>query len=83
MKEAVCTAGEAFPLITIHRERMDRSVCFVGRLRRTTQRAVTILEISPQAAWETESRYPINDITLLEFGGAYETLLARMATKID
>ena len=72
MQEAISSAGRAFPLITIHRERIDREVCEVGRLRRTSQRAMTILAISPQAEWEEEERYELRDITLLEFGGAYE-----------
>jgi len=82
MKEAVSSVGAAFPLITIHRERIDRTVCYVGKVRRTSQRATTILSISPQAEWEPEECYQLKDITLLEFGGAYETLLARMAGNI-
>ena len=83
MKEALSSAGAAFPLITIYRERLDRTVCYVGKVRRTSQRATTILPISPQAEWEPEERYQLKDITFLEFGGAYEVLLARMADRID
>jgi len=83
MKQALASAGAAFPLITIHRERIDRTICEVGRLLRTNQRAMTIRAISPQAEWEREERYQLRDITLLEFGGAYEILLSRMATQID
>lgn len=83
MKEALDSAGAAFPLITIHCERIDRGVCYVGRLQKTNQRTATILSISPQAEWEMEERYQLKDITLLEFGGTYENLLARMASPID
>ena len=38
-----------------------------------------MLDISPQAQWEEEETYSIKDITLLQFGGVYETLLARLA----
>jgi hypothetical protein len=79
MKEAVSSAGATFPLITIHQERIDRNVCYVGKLRRTSQRATTILSISTEAEWEEEERYQLRDITRLEFGGAYENLLARLA----
>jgi hypothetical protein len=83
MKEAVSSAGAAFPLITIHRERIDRGACYVGRLQKTNQRTATILPISPQAEWESaEEPYQLKDITRLEFGGAYENLLARMARPI-
>jgi hypothetical protein len=83
MKAALSSAGAAFPLITIHRERMDRTVCYVGKVRGTSQRATTILPISPQAEWEPEERYQLKDVTLLEFGGAYEILLARMDGHVD
>jgi hypothetical protein len=77
---AITAAATAYPLITIHRERINKRVCQVGRLRRTTSRSLTLLEISPDAEWEAhEETYLLRDVTLLEFGGAYETLLARMA----
>ncbi|MBL8211621.1 MAG: hypothetical protein JNK87_12950 [Bryobacterales bacterium] len=79
MQEAALTAGAAFPLITIHQERLDRNVCFVGKVERVTRRRVTILPISPAGNWETKrEHYEIADITRIDFGGAYETLLARM-----
>src|ERR1035441_9335989 len=31
MKEALSSAGQAFPLVTIHRERIERRVCYVDR----------------------------------------------------
>jgi hypothetical protein len=82
MKEAVVSAGATFPLITIHRERTERGCCYVGKMLRASQRAMTLLHISTQAQWEGEEEsYPLRDITLLEFGGAYEKLLARMAKR--
>jgi len=80
MRAAITSAGEDFPLITIHRERIDKRFCQVGRLRRTTSRSLTLLEITPDAEWEDrEQNYLLKDVTLLEFGGAYEALLARLA----
>ena len=83
MKEAVSTAGKAFPLITIHRERIQRGVCEIGTFLRTTQRSVVLRPISPEAEWEEEETYLLRDITLLEFGGAYEQLLDRMSKPIE
>jgi hypothetical protein len=80
--EAAASAGAAFPLITIHCERIDKGACYVGRMLLTDQRAVTILYLSPEAEWEEAESYSLRDITLLEFGGAYEGLLARMAEKL-
>ncbi len=42
---------------------------------------MAIKAISPQALWEGEESYALNEITLLEFGGEYEKLLQRMAKR--
>ncbi len=81
IREALASAGRAFPLVTIHTERVKRGVCYVGRVLRTSQRAVTLLDISPQAEWDEEETYRLKDITLIDFGGTYERLLARMAKR--
>ncbi len=80
-REALSSAGKAFPLVTIHTEKTVRGVCYVGRVIRTGQRAVTLLSISPQAEWDKEESYLLKDITLIGFGGAYEGLLASMSTR--
>jgi hypothetical protein len=80
-KEALASVGKAFPLVTIHTERVKRGVCYVGRVLQTSQRALTLLSISPQADWDEEETYLLKDITLIDFGGTYEGLLARMAKK--
>jgi len=81
MSAALSSAGKSFPLITIHQERINKEVCFVGKYLGTTQRALRILSINPEAQWEAEDVYRPKDITLLEFGGTYEILLNRMAGK--
>jgi hypothetical protein len=82
MREAVASAGAAFPLITIHCERIDKGACYVGRVLLTGPRDVTILYISPQAQWKGAESYSLRDVTLLGFGGVYGGLLARMAEKL-
>lgn len=79
MKRAAASAGATFPLITIHRERINRRICSIGKMLRTSQRAVSILSITPQAEWEERESYSLKEITLLEFGGIYEGLLFRLA----
>jgi len=83
MRESAASAGASFQLITIHRERIKKDVCFIGKLVRVNQRAVTIQSITPQAEWEGEERYQLKDITLLEFGGAYENLVGSLAKPIS
>jgi hypothetical protein len=81
VRQALSSAGKAFPLVTIHTERVRRGVCYIGRVLRTSQRALTLLSISPQADWDEEESYLLKNITLIEFGGTYERLLARIAKK--
>jgi hypothetical protein len=81
MKEALGSAGTAFPLITIHRERIKKAVCHVGKFLRTNQRVMTIQALSPQAEWVEEESYSLREITLLEFGGEYERLLQQMTNR--
>ena len=47
----------------------------------TSQRALTLLSVSPQAEWEEEENYLLKDITLIDFGDTYARLLARLAKK--
>jgi hypothetical protein len=81
IRQALSSAGKAFPLVTIHTERAKRGVCYVGRVLRVSQRALTLLDISPEAEWNDEESYLLKDITLIDFGGTYERLLARMVRK--
>jgi hypothetical protein len=53
MRQALESAGQEFPLITIHRERTDRGACYIGKFLRTSQRVLTIRYISPQAPSKT------------------------------
>jgi hypothetical protein len=83
MKEALASAGRVFPLVTIHRERTDHGACYVGKVHRTSQRAVSLILVSHEGEWEGEQEsYSLKDITLVEFGGAYERLLDQMALTV-
>jgi len=81
MRQAIASAGASFPLVTVHRERIHRGGCDIGKVLRTNQRTLTILPITPQAEWEEAESFHLKDITLIEFGGAYEDLLFRLANK--
>lgn len=81
LKVAIVSSGTVFPLITIHRERIKRGACHVGKMLRSSQRALTVLSINPQADWEKEETYLFKDITLVQFGGVYERLLFQLAPK--
>jgi hypothetical protein len=76
VQELLGTAGRAFPVITIHREAIDPSVCRIGRLVELTDDSLSLLEIGPDACWdEAPLRYRTREITRIDFGGGYEEAL--------
>jgi hypothetical protein len=81
MPEILSSANDAFPLITIHREKISDEVCYIGRLDKMTEKTFTLYEIDPNAEWEGIHRYRIRDITRVDFGGGYEEALALVAKR--
>lgn len=86
IEELLLSANRSFPLVTIHREKVDPDVCAVGRVLEVRDERLSLLEISPDASWEVEAtQYRLRDITRVDFGGDYEDALylvgGRPATK--
>jgi hypothetical protein len=80
IEELVLSAGRVFPFVTIHREKVDPSVCWIGRILGVEQGRVSLLEISPDATWEDKpSTYQLKEITRVNFGGDYENALNLVA----
>lgn len=71
------SAALCFPLVTIHREIADPEVCHIGLVQSVNRTFVALLEITPDAAWESAStKYRLAEITRVDFGGPYEEALA-------
>jgi len=76
IEELLRSAGRAFPLVAIHREKVDPDVCHIGRVVNIKRGRVVLLEIRPDATWEDgPSEYRLNEITRVNFGGDYENAL--------
>jgi hypothetical protein len=76
LAKLLTTASRAFPLVTIHLEKDDAGVCYIGRVVEVTDKHVSLLEISPGASWDrAPSEYRLKDITRVDFGGSYEEAL--------
>lgn len=70
------SANRLFPLVTIHREKADPDVCWIGRIRGIDRGRVSLLEINPDATWDEEpTGHRIADITRVDFAGDYEDAL--------
>jgi hypothetical protein len=68
-------AGQ-FSLVTIHTERIDPSVCYIGRIRAIAKGELSLLKIRPGAVWDRKATtYRLSDITRVDVGGDYEDAL--------
>lgn len=77
MVEAI---GRAFSLVSIHREEVDRNVCWIGRVLSVQGGRVSLLQIDPSAEWKRRpSEYRLAELTRLTFGGDYEGALHLVA----
>jgi hypothetical protein len=71
------TAAGVAPLVTLHIEEEDPTVCFIGRPERISRRSVHLWEINPQAEWwDQPTKWSFAAVTRLDFGGGYEEALA-------
>jgi len=76
LPKLLLTANRAFPLVTIHREKVDPDVCQIGRVVDLRNGRVSLLEIGPDAVWDDKPEtYRLNEITRVDFGGDYEEAL--------
>lgn len=76
LRELLRTAGKAFPIVTIHRERAAPEVCHIGRVEGVSDSSVSLLEIGPDARWDDKAlSYRTREITRIDFGGEYEAAL--------
>ncbi len=70
-------AASVAPLVTLHLEKDDPTVCHVGRPTRLTRRRVHLLDITPSAQWrDRPRRWALSTITRVDFGGQYEQALS-------
>lgn len=75
-RSVIESASRRSPLVTIHVERRDPHVCYIGVPVGMTSKTLRLREITPDANWEDEPRrYRLTDITQVEFGGRYEMAL--------
>jgi hypothetical protein len=80
IEELLLKAGRAFPLVTIQREQVDPSVCWIGRILGVERGRVSLLEINPDARWDDKpNTYRLSEITRVNFGGDYESALHLVA----
>ncbi|HEX4320060.1 MAG TPA: hypothetical protein VHZ52_04105 [Acidobacteriaceae bacterium] len=69
------SANDAFPLVAIHHEKISPGACNIGRVAKIGKSNFWLREIDTDASWDDDElfRYKLADVTLVDFGGDYET----------
>jgi hypothetical protein len=74
--ELLLSAAKLFSLVVISRERSRPHACRIGRVLGVNSSHVLLLEIGPDAKWETSpTELRMSEITQVGFGGDYEGAL--------
>jgi hypothetical protein len=76
IRSLIGSVAECFSLVTLHLEKADPDVCFIGRPVGFGKSSVRLQEITPEAAWRREpTKWSLREVTRIDFGGAYEHAL--------
>ena len=70
-----------FPLVTLHTERTNPDVCYVGQVAKVSDSTLTIYNLDCNCEWQKPRRFKMADITRVEFGDGYSTALAETSPK--
>lgn len=74
------TASEKFPLIVIHREKINPESCWIGKIVEIKKNSFLLKSIDPNAEWEEElTKISFKDVTRVAFGCGYENCLNLVA----
>jgi hypothetical protein len=74
--ELLRTAGDQFDMLTIHPERIDTEICYLGRVASFGNKQVTLQTIDPKAVWDDQPDvFRLRDVTRLQLGDRYATTL--------
>jgi len=74
----ILSALRTEPLITIHREELDGSTCYVGKDIEIKGAILVAKSIAPEAKEDGYFAIRIDDITRIDFRGTYERTLAKL-----
>ena len=79
-REAIADAARRFPLVAVHRERIRRGACLIGRPYPNSAERFSLLTVDPDATWDpVPVQLLYRDVTRVDFGGGYEEALHLVA----
>ncbi len=74
--EIVRSVSENFLFFVVETERIHKDECYVGKLEKIKKNSFVLKEIDADAFWMSTTKYKFDDLTIIKFGGEYETTLA-------
>ncbi len=80
MTDLIKTASETFPLIVVHREKIDSETCWIGKIVEIKKKSFLMRAIDTNAEWEEHfTKVAFKDVTKIDFGNGYENALILVA----
>jgi hypothetical protein len=83
VRSVLSSIQAASPLLAVHTEADDPSVCYIGRIESFTDDCVVLATVDPDGSWSEAMQFRYADITRVDFGGGYEQALALVAFADD
>lgn len=83
IRSVLSSIQAASPLLAVHTEADDPTVCYIGRIESFSDDGVVLATIDRDGSWSDVIQFRYTDITRVEFGGGYEQALALVAFADD
>jgi hypothetical protein len=79
--ELLKSVARSYSLVTLHLEKKNPDVCYIGALLSRTEDAFTTDDLDSSGEWTGPRRIQLSDLTKVDFGWGYEQALAVGAPK--
>lgn len=79
----LCSVGSHYSLLTVHLERREPDICFIGQARQVSTKVFEMRKIDPAAQWIETELFKFKYVTRLDFGGGYEEALWLVANQVE
>lgn len=81
LSSLLSSVAAQFPLLTVYRARINPDVCYIGELSKLSRETFTLEDLNCNAEWTGPRRIKYKDVTSIQFGWGYESVLAAVAPK--
>ncbi|HRJ87633.1 MAG TPA: hypothetical protein PLN05_15110 [Pyrinomonadaceae bacterium] len=70
------SVSKLFPLLVVETERLHKNECYIGKVTEIRKKSFKQQEMDTDAVWYGFTKYKFEDVTMISFGGLYESTLA-------